>query len=115
MAQRTRSNGSSPFEAAVENIERELGKLQKQLRSGRKDLEKRIQKSRKQLLSDVKKNPAFKRAQTLRKDAEKQLESGIENMLSAFQIASKRDVDRIDRRLKTINKKLTDIEKGASA
>ncbi len=113
MAQRTRTNGSSPFESTVENIERELGKLQKQLLSGRRELEKRIEKGRKQLVSDVQKNPAFKRAVALRKDAEKQIETGVENMLSAFQIASKRDVDRIDRRLKTINKKLTDISKGA--
>jgi hypothetical protein len=113
MAQRTRTNGSSPFEAAVENIERELGKLQKQLKSGRRDLEQRIEKSRKQLISDVQKNPAFKRAVALRKDAERQIETGVENMLSAFQIASKRDVSRIDRRLKTINKKRTDMEKSA--
>ena len=111
MAQRTRSNGTGAFESAVDSIERELGRIQKQIQSGRRDLEKRLEQGRKQIVRDVRKSPAFKRAVSLRKEAEKQLETGLDNMLSAFQIASKRDVDRIDRRLRSINKKLTEIEK----
>jgi hypothetical protein len=126
MPQRTsRTNGSNPLEAAVESIEREFERLQKELRSRSRDLEKRIEKGRRQLetrgrkqvkslLSDVRKSPAYKRARSLRKDAEKQIESGVENVLGLFQIASKRDLARIDRKIQTLNKKLSSLEKTGS-
>jgi len=122
MAQKTKSNGQNPLESAADNLEKELTRIQKQIQKGRRDLEKRIERGRRQLVADMRKSPAYKRAKTLRKDAdklrkdaEKQLESGVDNVLAMFNIASKRDLTKIDRRLRTLNKKLTDIEKSASA
>ena len=125
MAQRMNGN---PFGSAVENLEREFGRLRKQIRSQGRSLEKRLEKGRRQieksrreletrgrkqvksLLEDLRKQPVVKRAQALRKDAGKQIESGVENVLSLFQIASKRDVARIDRKLRTLDKKLAGLE-----
>lgn len=134
MAQRTsRTNGTRPFQAAVDRIEKEFGSLQKQLRSQGRTLEKRIEKGRreiasrgrrietrgrkqvKSLLSDVRKTDAYKRARSLRKDAEKRLESGVESVLATLQIASKSDLQRIDRKLRKLNKKLDEIEKARPA
>jgi hypothetical protein len=122
MAQKTRSNGQNPLESAADSLEKEVTRIQKQIQKGRRELEKRIERGRRQLVADVRKSPAYKRATTLRKDAdklrkdaEKQLESGVDNVLAMFNIASKRDLIKIDRRLRTLNKKLTDIEKSASA
>ena len=122
MAQKTRTNGQNPLESAADNLEKELTRIQKQIQKGRRELEKRIERGRRQLVADVRKSPAYKRARSLRKDAdklrkdaEKQLESGVDNVLALFNIASKRDLNKIDRRLRTLNKKLTDIEKSASA
>lgn len=140
MAQRTRQTNGRPLGAAVDRIEQELSSLQKQLRSQGRSLEKRIEKGRrdlasrrrkletrgrkqvKSLLADVRKSAAYKRARTLtrdaekrfgsvRKDAEKRLESGVESVLDVLQIASKSDVQRIDRKLRSLNRKLDDIEK----
>jgi hypothetical protein len=112
MAQKTRSNGQNPLESAADSLEKELTRIQKQIQKGRRELEKRIERGRRQLVADVRRSPAYKRARSLRKDAdklrkdaEKQLESGVDNVLAIFNIASKRD----------LNKKLTDIEKSASA
>jgi hypothetical protein len=146
MAQRNKTNRQSPIENAVDGVEKELGRIQKQFKSGRRELEKQLDKSRKQILTDVRKNPVYKKALAFRKDtekqieksrkqlvsdvqkngtykkalefrkdAEKQIETGVENVLSVFQIASKRDLNRIDRRLKTLNKKLSEIEKSGAA
>jgi hypothetical protein len=122
MAQKTRSNGQIPLESAADSLEKEVTRIQKQIQKGRRELEKRIERGRRQLVADVRKSPAYKRATALRKDAdklrkdaEKQLESGVDNVLAMFNIASKRDLSKIDRRLRTLNKKLTDIEKSASA
>ena len=133
MPQRTRANGTNPLENARDSIEHELGRIRKQFRTQGRSLEKRIEKGRKELesrrkrletrgrkqvkslVADIRKNPVVKRAEALRKDAEKQLETGVESMLSMLQIASKGDVQKIDRKLKTLNKKLASLEKSEPA
>lgn len=80
--------------------------LEKQLRNGRKDLEKRGRKLRAEVLS----NPALKRLDGLRKDVQRQLEDAADTLLGALQIASKADVERIDRKLSQLARKLREIE-----
>jgi len=145
MAQRTsRQTNGSALGAAVHRLEQELGSIQKQLRSQGRDLEKRLERGRrelasrrqkletrgrkqlKSLLADARRSSAYKRARSLtrdaekrlgsiRKDAGKQLESGVETVLSSFQIATKSDVQRIDRRLRSLNRKLDELEKARAS
>ena len=53
----------------------------------------------------------YEQIEAWRKDAAKQYESGIEAFLSALQIASKSDVQRIDRKISQLNRKLREMEK----
>jgi len=145
MAQRTsRQTNGGPLGAAVHRLEQELGSIQQQLRSQGRDLEKRLERGRrelasrrqklesrgrkqlKSLLADARRSAAYKRARSLtrdaekrlgsiRKDASKQLESGVETVLSSIQIATKSDVQRIDRRLRTLNRKLDELEKARAS
>jgi ribosomal protein L16 Arg81 hydroxylase len=85
--------------------------LEKQLNSNRKDFEKRTRKVR----TEIRKNATFKRLESLRKDVTKQLEGGVENVLGSFSIASKTDVQRIDRKLSQLNKKLKEMERTRTA
>jgi tRNA G18 (ribose-2'-O)-methylase SpoU len=118
-------NGKNPVENALSGLEREFGKVRKQIETRTRDVEKRLAKGRKQIetrsrkqlrsiASEVRKNPVVKRAEALRKDAEKQLETGVESVLGFFQIASKSDVSDIDRKLNSLNKKLSGLEKDKS-
>ena len=124
MAQRTRANGQKRLENAAENLEKEFGRLQKQFRTSRRRLERRIEKGGRQIVADIRKTPVFKRADrivkdaekratALRKDAEKQLETSVDSVLSFFQVASKRDVNKLNRQLKSLNKKVTELSKTA--
>jgi chromosome segregation ATPase len=110
------------LEDEVERVQRQLRarrrKLEKQLNANRKDLEKRLDSGRKdlekrakKLQKEVRKNPAVKRLEELRKDAEKRYADGVESVLKALQIASKSDVQRIDRKISQLNKKLKEMEK----
>jgi hypothetical protein len=110
------------LEDEMERVQRQLRarrrKLEKQLNANRKDLEKRIDSGRKglekrakKIQAEVRKNPAVKRFESIRKDAEKRLEAGAETVLSALQIASKSDVQRIDRKISQLNRKLKEMEK----
>jgi len=84
--------------------------IEKQLKARRKDFEKQTQKQ----LTQLRKNSVVKRASGLVDDAAKQLEQTVDNVLEAFQIASQRDVKRIDRKLNQINRKLKSLEKAST-
>lgn len=85
--------------------------IEKQVTSSRKDFEKKTQKQVRRLRTEFRKNTYVKRAQRAVDDATKQFEQGVDNVLEVLQIASKRDLSRIDRKLNQINKKLRDLEK----
>jgi uncharacterized protein YukE len=111
------------FQSAFESIEGDVKKFQKNLRGQRKDLEKRFEKTRTRLekqtrqrvnrvLTDVRKRPAYKRLESVRKDVGKRVDEGVENVLGAFGVASRSQVQRLDRKLNQMNKKLRELEQG---
>jgi DNA anti-recombination protein RmuC len=120
--------GVDRFRDAFGSFEDELARVQKQLQArrkkiekrfetGRKDLEKRFASERKRierrtqkLRSELGKNPAVKRLDTMRKDATRQFEQGVTDVLGALQIASKSDLQRIDRKISQLNKKLKEMD-----
>ena len=110
-ATRAKKNGVDRFQAAFQSIDEEVQRLQKQFRSRRKTLEKRTQKQLDRFFGELRKNSLVKRADALRADAAKRIENGVGSVLGILQIASKSDVDRVDRRLSQLNRKLREIEK----
>ena len=77
----------------------------------RKSFEKKTQKQVKRLRNELRKNSYVKRAQSVVEDATKQFEQGVDNLLEVLNIASRRDLSRIDRKLNQISRKLRDLEK----
>jgi hypothetical protein len=86
--------------------------FEKQLASGRRDIEKQTRKQVKRLQAELKKNPLIKRAQTLRGEATAQIDGAVDRVLGALQIATKNDLDRIDRKLGVLARKLKDLDRG---
>lgn len=115
----------------LQRVQRELRarrkKIEKRLETGRKDIEKRLASQRKEiekrfetqrkqiekrtqkLRSELEKNPTLKRLETIRKDATKQFEQSVSTVLNRLQIASKSDLDRIDRKISAINKQMKEM------
>ena len=90
--------------------------LEKSLEHQRKTIERRTQRQLDRLLARVRESKLAHRAETLRDDAAQRFETGASALLGALQIASKGDLDRIDRKLSQLTRKLKDIEKnGATA
>ena len=104
--------GIDRFQSAVDTIDRDFRKFQKNLSGQRKDFEKRTRKRLDQTFADVRKQPAYQRADDLRKDAAKRLEQGFERTLDALGVASRSEVQRLDRKLSQLAKKLRELEKG---
>ena len=86
-----------------------VSKFQKELR--RSDLVKRTEKFQQDLERDIRGSDLVKRVRKLRKEATVRLESRIDDVLGAFQIATSADVKKLDRKLSQISKKLKEIEK----
>src|SRR5678815_1883270 len=86
--------------------------FEKQLASGRKDIERQTRKQVKRLQTELRKNPLIKRAQNLRGEATSQIDSAVDRVLGALQIATKNDLDRIDRKLTVLTRKLKELDRG---
>ncbi len=117
--------GVDRVQEAVRSLDKEFQRIQKQFRTRTRSLEKRLDTQRKAFekraqkqirgaqkqLRGLRKAPVLKRAEELGNDAARQLESGVETVLGAFQIASKADLQRVDRKISKLNKRLKEIEK----
>ncbi len=127
MAQQTLvETGVEQVRSAVRLANRRLLKLQKEIDGRRKAVTKELQTRRRKLeqrtgkevarlVSRAQQLPLVKRATVLRDSAGQQLEAGVETVLGAFQIASRSEVERLDRKLAQVSRKLRELEKGAGA
>jgi len=102
------------IDAEVQRVQKELKtrrkKVERQFKSSRNRLEKQTRKQVKQIEKELQKNTLVKRAEELRDQASRQVESVVDSVLNALQIASKTDLQKIDRKLTKVNKKLREIE-----
>ena len=104
---------------AMSSLESDFEKVQKRaekkFRARRKSLEKRTEKQVSRLRNEFKKNPYVKRAQSAVDDVSKQIEKNVDSLFEALNVASQRDLHRVNRKLSTINKKLRELEKSNTA
>lgn len=110
------------FNSARERIDGEVERIQKELRTRserierqisrrRKSFEKQTRKQVKQIEKELQKSEVVKTLQGWRSQAESLLEDTFESVLGSFQIASKSDVKKIDRKLTKLTKRLKDMER----
>ena len=102
------------FDDEFQRVQKELStrrkSLEKEFATRRKTVERRTRKELKRIQSELKKNPIVKRADTVRKDVTKQVETGVDTLLGLMQVASRSDVQRINKKLTTLNRRLKAIE-----
>jgi hypothetical protein len=116
---------SSAFERIpdeLQRVQREIQKrrrsLERQLAGGRRglekrtrDLEKRTRRQVQRLRTEIGRVPLGRRIDQLRSAAEKTLERGVDTFLGVLQIASKSDLERIDKKLGQVSRKLKEMER----
>ncbi len=107
-------DGIDRVESAVKSLDREFQKLQRDLGKRRRTFEKQTQKRVDRFFSDVRRSDVVKRAEKLRKNAQKRLDGQVETLLGSLQIASKSEIAKIDRKLNQVSKKLREIEKATN-
>ena len=111
------SDAYRSFDEGFQRLQKDLRSrrksFEKQINSGRKSLERQINTSRKDIekrtrkqVKELRKNPVVKRAISARDDATKQLESRVGSFLGFFNIATRTDIERVERKLGQITRKL---------
>ncbi|HJO24115.1 MAG: hypothetical protein QF890_12435 [Myxococcota bacterium] len=114
--------GRERLSAARGRIDEEIQRVQEELNDQRKRLESQFAKNRKsfekqtrrqvkQIQRDLRKNPVVKELRKWRGRAESQFGDTVESLLATLRIASKDDVNRINRKLSRINKRLVQMER----
>jgi uncharacterized protein YukE len=99
------------FQRVQKELKTRRQSVEKQLNRKRKNVERRTRKELNRLQSELKKSPLVKRAKSLQKDLTKEVEAGVDSFLGLIRVASKADVERIDKKLATLNRHLKEIEK----
>lgn len=112
MAQQT-----SRVQEGVDQLRTRIRRIQRQVTTRRKALEKRAQKEIARVQKEIARQPLVKQAQrtagSLRAGAQSRLEAGVAGVLNVFPLATKGEIDRIDRKLRSIDRKLREMEKSA--
>jgi len=115
-------DGVDQLRTAVRRVDRQFRKIQrqvetrrkqlgKQVTSRRKAIEKRAQRELARFQRELQRQPLVKRAESLRADATRQLERGVATFLDALPIVTKREVERIDKKIAGLSRKLRELEK----
>ena len=114
--------GVDQLRTAVRRVDRQFRKIQRQVETRRKQLGKEVTSRRKAIEKqaqrqlarfqrEIQKQPLVKRAESLRAGASRQIERGVATFLDALPIATKSELERVDRKIAGISRKLRELEK----
>ena len=95
---------------AVRSVSGEIERLQDQAEKGRKKWEEQTQKRIEQFGEDLRNTPLGKRTADLGRDATRQAEAGIQTLLETLSIASATELQKMNRKLDKISRRLKKLE-----
>ena len=100
------------FRRIQKQVETRRRRLAKEVTTRRRVIEKRAQRELGRIQKQIQKQPIVKRAEALRAGASERFERGVASFLDVLPIATKGDVERIDRKVSALGRKLKGMEKG---
>lgn len=103
--------GIDRVENAFRSIEKDFKRLQKRAEKRRKQFEKEAEKRVKKFQTELRNNRVVKRAEDLRSDALKTIEDQVDTLLANLRIASHSEVNKLERKVAQLNKKVRELEK----
>lgn len=115
-------DGVERIQSVFRSVEDEVQKVQKRFEDESKKFSKLANKRIKNFEKELRKYPAIKQAESIRKDLNKefqtrtkelgkQVEGGIETVLGSLQIASQGEIAKLDKKLGRINRRLKALDK----
>jgi hypothetical protein len=114
--------GVDRVQDALKSADKGFQRIQRRVKTQRRTIERRIEDQRKSFeksaqkqIKELRNNDLVKRVETFGSDVQSQIESGLESILGVFQVASKADIERVERKLNRISKKLKELEASPQA
>lgn len=102
------------FKRLQKQVETRRRRLAKEVTTRRRGIEKRAQRELERLQKQIQRQPLVKRAEALRADATQRIERSVSSLLEVFPLATKSEIERIDRKVSALGRKLKEIEKTKS-
>ena len=101
------------FNDALRTLDDQIQDLRGQFDDRRKDLEKDLRSRAKDIQAQVSKSDLYKRATRVRDDWEDQADQVRGRFYRVFGLATKSDIEKLNKKLNSISRKLSDIAKEA--
>ena len=111
----TSTNGFDRFNDALRGLDDQIQDLRGRFDHRRKRFEADFRKRADRAEARLRKSPLYRRADRVRKDIEHQLDKTRSQVCDVFGIASKSELEKINRKLNTISKKLNELSREQAA
>ena len=109
--------GVGRVQSALKSLDKEYRRIQKQADARLRRVEKRAERQIKRLRSGLMRSPLAKRAEDVRRrveearsEAQSVFEGRLEAMLGALKIATRTEIEKLDRKVALLNRKLHELE-----
>jgi polyhydroxyalkanoate synthesis regulator phasin len=110
-----RRNGFDRFNEALRSLDEEIQELRARVDRGRRRVEGEIRKRADRVRTEIRRTDLYRRADQIRKDIEGQVGRGRAQIYELFGIATKEDVERLNRKINQIARRLAEITKESVA
>ena len=111
MAQ-TRSNGFDRFNDALKSLDEQLQDLRERFDHQRHRVEREVRKRAEQVQERIQDSDLYKRAERGYKDIGSRVEETRSQIYDVFGIASKAEIEKLNKRLNKISKQIHDLSEG---
>ena len=103
-------SGFDRVQDTLKSLGSDVDKFQSRVETQRKRLERETRKRVTKFRKEISETPWAKRAEKFSKDASREIESRVEDVLGALSIASNADLKKVNRKLNQINRRLKALE-----
>ena len=110
--------GVGRVQSALKSLDREYRRIQKQADIRLRKVERRAERQFKRLQTGIARSPLAKRAEDVRRrveearsDAQAVFEGRLEAMLGSLKIATRTEIEKLERKVALINTKLHELER----
>jgi chromosome segregation ATPase len=107
-----RATGFERFNDALKSLDEQLQDLRERFDHQRQRVEKEVRKRAGQLQERVQESDVFKRAEQGYKDLGSRVDETRSQIYDVFGIASKAEIEKLNKRLNKISKQITDLAEG---
>jgi hypothetical protein len=110
----TTAEGQTPFDRfneALRNLDEEIQDVRERFDRGRERVETEVRQRADRVREELRNSDVFRRVEQLRKDVEEQLQRSREQVYNAVGLATKAEVEKLNRKLNQLSRKLNELTK----